>query len=67
MKNGRTLIILGALVIVAPFIGLPYSWLRFMLPVLGALVLVAGVRSRPRRAQEPVPAAEPSYDEQDAA
>jgi hypothetical protein len=50
MLRGRALIALGALIIVSPFLGLPYSWLMFMLPVLGVLVLLVGIRFRRREA-----------------
>lgn len=45
--------VLGILVIIVPFIGLPYSWLMWILPVLGALVVYLG--STKRRRVEPAP------------
>lgn len=52
MTRENVLILLGALVILAPFSGLPVSWLSFILPVLGAGIVGIGIlmRSARRRA-----------------
>ncbi len=40
MSRNRILTLLGVLIFLSPFIGLPYSWLTVILPVLGVLVLI---------------------------
>lgn len=53
MHRESILIALGALIAVSPYLGLPYAWLMFVLPVLGLLVLATGLSMRMRRrAQE---------------
>lgn len=42
MKRFRTLIVLGLLVGISPFVGLPYEILMWLLPVLGFLVALSG-------------------------
>lgn len=46
MTRENVLILLGALVILAPFSGLPLSWLSFILPILGAGVVGIGILMR---------------------
>lgn len=49
MNRERALIFLSVLVIISPFVGLPYSWLSLILPLLGvASVLVVLSRMRLR-------------------
>lgn len=66
MSRAGTLILLGILIALTPFIGLPLSILAWVLPILGLMVLLTGVSLRRRmqaeeRAAEP-PAAAPSFD-----
>jgi len=49
MSRESVLILLAALVVVAPFSGLPVSWLEIILPVIGALVLLIGISLRRSR------------------
>jgi len=39
MSKEGTLLVVGVLVLVSPFLGLPMSWLTFLLPILGAIVI----------------------------
>lgn len=43
MSRESVLILFGLLVAFSPFSGLPISWLAWILPILGATVLVIGV------------------------
>lgn len=43
MSREPILSVLGVLVIIAPFAGLPLSWLSVFLPVIGILILLIGV------------------------
>jgi hypothetical protein len=42
MSRERLLMLLGILVVVSPFVGLPLAILTWVLPVLGALVFAIG-------------------------
>ncbi len=46
MTRGTSLIILALLIIIAPFSGLPNSWLMVILPVIGLIVLIIGTTLR---------------------
>ncbi len=54
MSKRATLILLGLLILLCPFIGLPYSWLMWVLPVLGLWVAYLGYSRKPK-AEEPQP------------
>ncbi|MBP7741246.1 MAG: hypothetical protein KA104_00960 [Candidatus Pacebacteria bacterium] len=43
MSREPILVYLGVLVALAPFSGLPLSWLSFILPLLGVLIAFIGV------------------------
>jgi hypothetical protein len=43
MSRTSLLIILGILVVLTPFSGLPLSWLSWILPIIGLIVIVIGV------------------------
>ncbi|MBP9816777.1 MAG: hypothetical protein KBD05_02010 [Candidatus Pacebacteria bacterium] len=67
MSRAGTLILLGILIALTPFIGLPLSLLAWVLPILGLLVLLTGVALRRRmqaeeRSAEPPAAAPASFD-----
>ncbi len=47
MTRSNALLLLGALVILSPFSGLPLSWLEWLLPVLGAVIAGIGYTLRP--------------------
>jgi hypothetical protein len=49
MSRETTLIILALLTILSPFVGLPYSWLMVVVPLLGVGVLALGIILRIRR------------------
>ena len=49
MTRESLLISLGALLALSPFLGLPYSWLMVIVPVLSIAVLVIGVTLRKKR------------------
>ena len=49
MHRESLLIVLGILVAIALFVGLPISWLRFILPALGILIVFIGFTLRNRR------------------
>jgi hypothetical protein len=59
MSRTTTLVILGVLVFLAPFAGLPLSWLSWLLPVLGVAVIVSGLSLRQSRVREQIRAAAP--------
>ncbi len=48
MSHEGTLILLGILVVLTPFLGLPYSWLMVIIPLLGLLVLGFAILLRAR-------------------
>ncbi len=43
MSRESVLILCGLLVAFSPFSGLPVSWLAWLLPILGAVVIAVGV------------------------
>jgi hypothetical protein len=49
MSRPATLIVLGILIFLSPFSGLPLSWLSWILPILGLGVLVSGLSLRQAR------------------
>ncbi|MEJ0053565.1 MAG: hypothetical protein WDN10_02450 [bacterium] len=49
MSRVSTLILLGVLVFLSPFSGLPVSWLSWFLPILGIAIVVAGLSLRQSR------------------
>lgn len=64
MTTESTLILLGILTALVPFLGLPYAWLLWIVPLLGLLIAGTGIMLRarrltsegvPRRAVETVP------------
>ncbi len=59
MSRSSTLILLGILVILAPFLGLPIAIWRFLEVVFGACVLGIGLtlRARETRSGQPPPSA----------
>lgn len=52
MSRESVLIVLGLLVVLSPFIGLPLEILAWVLPVLGLIVVGIGVALRSRRRKE---------------
>lgn len=52
MSRESLLIGIGLLVLLSPFLGLPYSWLMVLLPVLGAVVSGVAFTLKTRRATE---------------
>ncbi|MDR3548052.1 MAG: hypothetical protein P4M11_07280 [Candidatus Pacebacteria bacterium] len=53
MSRENFLILLGILVVLSPFAGLPLAWLMWLLPILGALIVIIGIMiRRSRRTQE---------------
>lgn len=49
MHRESILIVLGVLIFIAPYLGLPYSWLMVLLPAFGLLVLAVGLSIRMKR------------------
>jgi len=49
MTRESLLIVIGALLALSPFLGLPYSWLMVLVPALSAVVIVIGVTLRKKR------------------
>lgn len=65
MSRAGTLILLGILIALTPFLGLPLSLLAWVLPLLGLMVVLTGVSLRRRKQEERVPeppAAAPAFD-----
>ncbi|KND47903.1 MAG: hypothetical protein AB199_04065 [Parcubacteria bacterium C7867-004] len=60
MSRVRLLIIIGSLVVLSPFMGLPMSLLSFLLPVLGLGVIAIGISQRPPAARPTAPTYDPS-------
>ncbi len=61
MKRESLLILVGALLILSPFLGLPYTWLMFIVPGLALVVISIGVSLRlPKRVKDPEPYEAPS-------
>ncbi len=48
MSRESILIILGVLVLIAPWSGLPLAWLEWILPILGLAIVFTGVTLRMR-------------------
>ncbi len=60
MSRESILIVLAILIIVSPYCGLPFSWLAWILPLLGFFVLIIGVslrRDRKARFLDQIPQA----------
>lgn len=49
MSRESTLVLFGTLIILAPFSGLPLSWLQWLLPALGIIIAGIGYTLRARR------------------
>jgi len=49
MTTESTLILLGILTALVPFLGLPYAWLLWTVPLLGLFIAGTGVMLRARR------------------
>jgi len=67
MTRESTILLLGLVTALAPFLGLPYSWLMVILPLAGFSIVILSVLLRARRMQEPI--SEPtvvSYEENSA-
>lgn len=58
MSRETILMVIGALVVLAPWSGLPLAWLTWILPALGLAVIGIGFTFRGRAAP---PAEPPSY------
>jgi hypothetical protein len=58
MTRERTLIILGAIVLLSPWSGLPLAWLTWILLGIGVVVMVIGF-TLIRRSKTPLPPSEP--------
>jgi hypothetical protein len=48
MSHESTLLLVGIIVILSPFLGLPYSWLMVIVPVLGVAIVALSVILRAR-------------------
>jgi hypothetical protein len=66
MSSEATLILLGSIVALLPFIGLPYTFLMVILPVLGIVVAIIAIRLRARRMMTRVPAPLEVHEEETA-
>jgi peptidoglycan/LPS O-acetylase OafA/YrhL len=55
MSKEGTLFTVGVLVMLAPFSGLPLSWLAWILVVLGAIVIIVAYFVRKDRMARPAP------------
>ena len=43
MSKESTLLLLGVLIVLAPFLGLPYAWLMVVLPVCGVGIVALSI------------------------
>jgi uncharacterized membrane protein len=57
MSRENFLILLGVLVLLSPFAGLPMTWLAWILPILGIFILIVGFTLRRSRKQPENPVA----------
>lgn len=66
MTRGHVLMVLGALVLLSPWSGLPMAWLEWVLLFLGLAIIGASYLMRPRaeRTLPPSPTAPPSQLEE---
>ena len=55
MTRVRTITGLALLVALSPFLGLPYSWLMWLLPILGLLIVFIALSSRRSAARHEEP------------
>jgi hypothetical protein len=60
MTRETVLMILGALVFLSPWVGIPMMWLQWILLVLGLAIIAIGVTLRRRMHQDELPPATPS-------
>jgi cytochrome c-type biogenesis protein CcmH/NrfF len=56
MSRENLLILIGVLVTLSPFAGLPLTWLAWILPILGILVVIIGVTFYRSRRESEIPA-----------
>ena len=52
MSRAGTLVLLGIIVAVAPFLGLPFYILSWVYPILGIMIVLTGLSLRLRRPRE---------------
>lgn len=55
MSRESVLLLLGILVAVSPFSGLPVTWLAWLLPIMGAAVFIIGVSFKAQKMLAPLP------------
>jgi hypothetical protein len=60
MSRTTTLITLGVLIFLSPFLGLPFSWLSWIIPLLGLGVVASGLSLRQERVRAQMRAAAPA-------
>ncbi|MGB4076457.1 MAG: hypothetical protein WBK28_02010 [Minisyncoccia bacterium] len=46
MSRERTIVVLAVLIALAPFLGLPYSWLMWIEPLLAAVIILLSLFAR---------------------
>lgn len=69
MSHESTILLIGILITLSPFLGLPYSWLMVVVPILGIMTAVLSIIIRARSMREPqaqeatVPVSDPVFDE----
>lgn len=51
MSRASLIVLFAALIAVSPFLGLPYSWLMVLEPVLGGLIAILAFTGRERTEQ----------------
>jgi len=62
MTTARALLVIGSIVALSPYLGLPYSWLMALLPLLGLATLVIALRLFRRARMRASEAPAPPYD-----
>lgn len=71
MSHESTLLLIGILVVLSPFLGLPYSWLMVIVPFLGVVVVALSIILRARNMRAPevqeVTVPSPVFDESSSA
>ena len=58
MSRESLLVLIGILVVLSPFVGLPLTWLAVLVPVLGGMVALIGVTLVSRKGKKSISAHE---------
>lgn len=65
MSREGIIMVLGVVVILSPFVGLPYAWLFWVLPIIGIAVFALALSLRVRRQRARAVVVTPQSHEQE--